>query len=371
MLRATFLPLFVLAALLVAACGKPTVPAEDVRPVRVMTVKLSDGAAVAELAGEVRPRVETRAGFQVPGRIVRRNVEVGQIVRAGESLAQLDPADFRLGLEAAQAQLTAAQVDRDQQRADYKRFVELQAKGFISQAELDRRKAALDAAEARYAQAAASSRASGNQAEYTTLRAPHDAVVAGLDAEVGQVVSAGQPVVRLARTGEKEVAVGVPETQLALVRPGKEVQVRFWSGGEARGRVREIAPVADPATRTYPVRVSLVDPPAGTALGMTATVVLRSPLQQALLIPLQAVLLEGASPQVWIYDQGSVRRQPVQVGGVAGNDLVVTQGLKPGDTVVTAGVHLLKDGQKVRPMGAVLPVLPAAPSAPSAGARHG
>lgn len=368
--RASVVPLIALATLL-AACGKAPPPAEDVRPVRVMSLKLSDGTAVAELAGEVRPRVETRAGFQVPGRIVQRKVEVGQLVRAGAPLAQLDPADFRLELEAAQAQLTAAQADRDQQRADYRRFVELQAKGFISQAELDRRKAALDAAEARYAQAAASSRVSGNQAEYTTLRAPHDAVVAGLDAEVGQVVSAGQSVVRLARTGEKEVAIGVPETQLALVQPGKEVRVRLWSGGEAAGRVREIAPVADAATRTYPARVILIDPPPGTALGMTATVVLRSPVQQALLIPLQAVLLEGATPQVWIYEGGTVRRQPIQVGGVAGNELVVTQGLKPGDSVVTAGVHLLKDGQKVRPIGDALPAPPAAPSAPTAGARNG
>jgi RND family efflux transporter MFP subunit len=368
--RVLVLPLFALAAAL-AACGKPPPPAEDVRPVRVQTLGLSDGAAVAELAGEVRPRIETRAGFQVPGRIVKRHVEVGQSVHAGAPLAQLDPADFRLGLEAAQAQLTAAQVDRDQQRADYRRFVELQAKGFISQADLDRRKAALDAAEARYAQAAASSRVSGNQAEYTTLRAPHDAVVAGIDAEVGQVVTAGQPVVRLARTGEKEVAIGVPEAQLALVQPGKDVRVRFWSGGEAAGRVREIAPVADPATRTYPARVSLIDPPAGTALGMTATVALSLPARQALLIPLQAVLLEGGKPQVWIYEQGSVRRQPVQVGGVAGNELVVTQGLKPGDTVVTAGVHLLQDGQKVRVMGNALPAPPAAPSAPTAGARNG
>ena len=368
--RASVVPLIALATLL-AACGKAPPPAEDVRPVRVMSLKLSDGTAVAELAGEVRPRVETRAGFQVPGRIVQRKVEVGQLVRAGAPLAQLDPADFRLELEAAQAQLTAAQADRDQQRADYRRFAELQAKGFISQAELDRRKAALDAAEARYAQAAASSRVSGNQAEYTTLRAPHDAVVAGLDAEVGQVVSAGQSVVRLARTGEKEVAIGVPETQLALVQPGKEVRVRLWSGGEAAGRVREIAPVADAATRTYPARVSLIDPPPGTALGMTATVVLRSPVQQALLIPLQAVLLEGATPQVWIYEGGTVRRQPIQVGGVAGNELVVTQGLKPGDSVVTAGVHLLKDGQKVRPIGDALPAPPAAPSAPTAGARNG
>ena len=188
-----------------------------------MTVAPRSTAAMAEFSGEVRPRVETRAGFQVPGRVTQRLVEVGQAVKAGQTLATLDAQDYRLAAEAADAGLGAAKVDRDQQRADYGRFEELQHKGFISQADLDRRKASLDAAEARYLQAEASARASGNQAGYSILRAPHDAVVIGVDAEVGQVVSAGQSVIRLARTGEKEVLIGIPEQQLALLRAASDI----------------------------------------------------------------------------------------------------------------------------------------------------
>lgn len=379
---APLLRLLLPVVVLLVACSPAAPPADTARPVRVMTVAPASGAAVAEFAGEVRPRIETRAGFQVAGRITQRRVEIGQNVKAGEVLAQLDPQDYRLAAEAAQAGLTAAQAERDQQRADYKRFEELRAKGFISQADLDRRKAALDAAEARWAQAAANSRVSGNQADYASLRAPHDAVVTGLDAEVGQVVSAGQSVVRLARTGEKEVASAIPEQQLALAKPGTPVVVRLWSGGpEIAGRVREVSPVADAATRTFPARVSLIDPPAGVALGMTASVVIASPVREALLLPLQAILLEGGKPQVWVYDAaaGTVARRPVKVGGVAGNEIAVAEGLKPGEVVVTAGVHLLQDGQKVRLLGA-LPAAPAAPAAPPApqpaaaapgGARHG
>lgn len=349
-------PVLTLAVL--AGCSPAAPVAEPARPVRVMTVAPSSGAALAEFAGEVRPRIETRAGFQVAGRIAQRRVEVGQTVKAGAVLAQIDPQDYRLAAEAAQAALTAAQADRDQQRADYKRFQDLRAQGFISQADLDRRKAALDAAEARWAQASANRQSSGNQADYASLRAPHDAVVTGIDAEVGQVVSAGQPVVRLARQGEKEVATAIPEQQLALVRTGAPVVVRLWAGGpEIAGRVREVAPVADPATRTYPARVSLIDPPPGVALGMTASVQFAAPVRAAILLPLQAVLVEGSAPQVWVFDAASstVTRRAIKLGGVSGNQIVVADGLKGGDVVVTAGVHLLQEGQKVRLLDAAAP----------------
>ncbi|MEG1832852.1 MAG: efflux RND transporter periplasmic adaptor subunit [Burkholderiaceae bacterium] len=362
------------AVLQLPACSKPVPPAEEVRPVRVITVTPSNASAVAELAGEVRPRIETRAGFQVAGRITQRLVDIGQTVKAGQWLAQIDPQDYRLAAEAAQAGLNAAQADRDQQRADYQRFQDLQAKGFISQADLDRRKAALNAAEARWSQANANRRTSGNQADYATLRAPHDAVVTGLDAETGQVVAAGQSVVRLARTGEKEVAVGIPEQQLALVKPGKEVEVRLWAGGAPlKARVREVSPAADPATRTYPARVSLTDASADVALGMTANVVISSPVQQALLLPLQAVLLEGGKPQVWLFDAASstALRRPVKVGGVAGNEIVILEGIRAGDVVVTAGVHLLKDGQKVRLLGTTPGAAPAPGAAKGEGAKNG
>jgi len=340
------------AVLGIAACSKVPVATEDVRPVRTLTVSPRSTSAAVDFAGEVRPRVETRAGFQVAGRMTQRFVEVGQLVRQGQPLATIDPQDYRLVAEASEAARTSAQVDRDQQRADYKRFEDLQAKGFISQAELDRRKASLDAAEARYAQAVANARVTGNQTGYATLRAPHDAVVMAIDAEVGQVVAAGQSVVRLAQTGEKEVLIGIPEQQLAALKGASEISVRLWSGGAPiKGTLRELSPVADPATRTFPARIGLVSPPATAALGMTATVSFAIPLPQPVItLPLQALLVESGATHAWRYDAatGTVRRTRVSIGNVAGNEVVVTEGLNAGDVVVTAGAHQLKEGQKVK-----------------------
>ena len=348
------------------ACGREVTPTEDIRPVRTLTVGLRSTSAIAEFSGDVRPRVETRAGFQVPGRVTQRLVDIGQSVRAGQPLASLDPQDYRLAVQAAEAGLNAAKVDRDQQRADYRRFEELQRKGFISQADLDRRKAALDAAEARYLQAEANARASGNQADYAVLRAPHDAIVVGVDAEVGQVVAAGQSVIRLARTGEMEVAIGIPEQQLAMLKGASEVKVRLWAGGDGiKGRVREISPAADPATRTFPARIALIDPPPTVALGMTATVSFAAPIAQPVIaVPLQALLAESGATHAWVVDPAShtVRRTPVQIANVAGNEIVISEGLKAGDMIVTAGVHQLKDGQKVRLLSEALELAPAGPA---------
>lgn len=353
------------------ACNQPVPDAEDVRPVRVMTVATARTAAVAELSGEVRPRIESRVGFQVAGRILERKVEVGQRVAAGQTLAVLDGADYRLGAAAAQAQLTAARVDRDQQRLDVRRFEELNRQGFISGAELERRRAQLDAAEARYESAAAQSNVSGNQAAYSVLRAPGAGVVTAVDAEVGQVVAAGQSVLRIAQTGEREVLIGLPESRLAALRQIPEVTVTLWAQGThgagatgtasaaspthtatlLRGRVREIAPLADAATRTFPARITLIDPPPDVALGMTATVRFEAPLPQAVITaPLQALLREGDGTFVWKLDAatGTVSRHAVQVATVAGNDLVLASGVQAGDVIVTAGVHQLKPGQKVR-----------------------
>ena len=360
------LALVVLPIALITGCQRAPDAVDDVRPVRTMTVAPKSTTALAEFAGEVRPRIETRAGFQVGGRVTQRLVDVGQSVKSGQPLATIDAQDYRLAAEAAVAGLNAAKVDRDQLRADYQRFEELQRKGFISQAELDRRRASLDAAEARLLQAQASAQASGNQAGYSILRAPHDAVVIGVDAEVGQVVSAGQSVIRLARTGEKEVVIGIPEQQLALLKGASDVQVRLWAGGPAMaGRVRELAPAADPATRTFPARIALVDPPPIAALGMTATVTFATPIAQPVIaLPLQALQAEGGVTHAWLYDPATqtVRRTRVQIVNVAGNEIVIGDGLKAGDIVVTAGVHQLKDGQKVRLLSDATQLAPPAPA---------
>jgi membrane fusion protein, multidrug efflux system len=341
------------AAFLLLTCGKQPAPQQEVlRPVRVIELAPESVGIVAELAGDVRPRVESRVGFQVGGRIVTRRVEVGQTVTRGQVLALLDAQDLKLAANAAGESVNAARIDAEQQRADYRRFTELRTQNFISEADLQRRRSALDAAEARYAQAVAQAQVSGNQAGYGTLVAPTAGVVTAIDAEAGQVVAAGQSVVRIAQTAEKEVEIGIPESQLAALRSARDVTVSLWAQpGTLRGRVREVAPAADPATRTYMARITLIDPPAAVAFGMTATVRLAAAgTQPALTVPLTALLREGGASHVWLLDRSAmtVSRTAVQVAGVDGNDAVLATGVKPGDLVVTAGVHLLRQGQKVR-----------------------
>jgi RND family efflux transporter MFP subunit len=339
------------AALLLAGCSKPAPVAEEVRPIRAVRLQVDATAVSAEFAGEVRPRIESRLGFRVAGKLIDRKVEVGDRVKAGQVLARLDPQDYRLAESAAKAQAAAAEVERKQTLADYKRFAELHDKGFISAAELERRKSAADAALARHTQALASLQSQGNQSQYTELRADATGVVTGIDAEVGQVVSAGQPVVRVAQTAEKEVVVGIPENRVQAIPAMKDVRIQLWTGGApVRGKVRELSPVADPATRTYPARITMLDAPAEVAWGMTASVQFLGESQPVLKLPLQALLQEGGSTYVWLYDAGSstVKRTQVAVVSVAGNEVVVGQGVSPGHTVVTAGVHLLKEGQKVK-----------------------
>jgi RND family efflux transporter MFP subunit len=356
-----------LVALLAAGCGRDVPRGEDVRPVRAIVLAPTPVRGEAELPGEVRPRVESRVGFQVGGRIDSRRVEMGQRVGKGDVLASLDPADFKLSAVAAAAQLNAAQVDRDQQRADMKRFEDLHRQGFISGAELERRRAQLDAAEARYAQAAALADVSTNQAAYATLRAPAAGLVSAIDAEVGQVVASGQSVVRIALAGDKEVAIAIPEARLEQLRRVPEVRVALWAhAAELKGRIREIAPIADPATRTYAARVTLVDPPADVALGMSATVRFAMPPSPPILaVPLTALLREGEATYAWRLERQAmtVEKVRVAVAGVAGNSVILGDGVQAGDTIVTAGAHLLKPGQKVRLLDAD-PARPPNPAQP-------
>ena len=336
---------------LLAACGKAPPPEEPVRAVKLVTVGETAYEAGHEYAAEVRARVESRLGFRVAGKIVRRAVEPGQRVQAGQLLAQLDARDYQLAAEAARAQVASATTQRDRAAADLKRFQSLRDQGFISGAEMERRSAQLKAAQATLDQARAQQSSQGNQAAYTQLLADAGGVVTGVDAEVGQVVAAGTPVVRLAQDGPRDVVFAVPEDRVAAVRVGQPVTVRAWaSDGQWHGSVREVAAAADPVTRTYAVKVAL----AGEAppLGATVTVVpQQSGAQGAAVIklPTSALRREGAGTAVWVFDEASssVRSQPVQVAGADGNEAVIADGLTPGMRVVASGVHVLAPGQKV------------------------
>jgi multidrug efflux system membrane fusion protein len=340
------------AAMLVG-CSKNAPAPEPIRSVKVMTVGAAPMQSGHEFAGEVRPRVESRLGFRVGGKIVKRQAELGQRVKAGQVLAQLDPQDFQLAAQAGQAQVAAARTNRDLAAADFKRYQTLRDQNFISGAELERRETTLKAAQAQLDQAQAQLSTQGNQARYTTLVADVSGVVTGIDAEPGQVVAAGAPVVRIAQDGPRDVAFAVPEDRVAAIRPGSDVAVRMLAGGPAlQGKVREVAASADPATRTYAVKVALgaeAQPP----LGSTAYVVpqaLSAAGTQVIKLPTSALRQEGQGTAVWVLDKQTmtVRSQLVQIATADGNEAVVASGLQPGAVVVSAGVHVLAPGQKVR-----------------------
>jgi multidrug efflux system membrane fusion protein len=340
------------AAFLLAACSRPEPPLEPVRSVKLLTVGVGALQASSEYSGDVRARVESRLGFRVAGKIVQRQADLGQRVRAGQVLAQLDPRDYQLATDAARAQVTAATTQRDLAAADFKRYQTLKEQNFISGAELERREASLKAAQATLDQARAQLSSQGNQAGYTTLVADVAGVVTGIDAEPGQVVAAGTPVVRIAQDGPRDVVFVVPEDRVRQVTPGSEVVVRSLLGGAPlAGRVREVAASADAVTRTFQVKVSVDGadvPPLGSTVYATpkALSVAGTP---AIKLPTTALRQQGQSTAVWVYDaaSGTVVSQEVQIATADGNEAVVSAGLKPGMQVVATGVHVLSPGQKV------------------------
>jgi RND family efflux transporter MFP subunit len=364
-----------LAALVttLVACSKAEAPQEPLRSVKLLTVAGSDLNLAGEYAAEVRARVESRLGFRVGGKLVQRPAEPGQRVTAGQLLALVDAQDFQLAAQAAQAQVSAAQSQRDLAAAEFKRFEALKAQNFISGAELERREASLKAADAALHQAKAQAQAQGNQAGYARLTASHAGVITAVEAEVGQVVSAGQPVLRLAHDGPRDAVFAVSESAIMAIRVGQSMQATVLSTGQTvQGTVREMAASADPVTRTYAVKLALAP---GVALPLGATLNVRAPgvsgaAVSAIKLPTSALRQDGQGTAVWVLDEATmtVNSQVVQLGPVDGNDVVVTSGLKPGQRVVSAGVHVLSPGQKVTVYGAAPVSAPASVPAASASA---
>ncbi|MCA0244787.1 MAG: efflux RND transporter periplasmic adaptor subunit [Proteobacteria bacterium] len=377
MLRRSLLPAagaIALAALL-SACSKPAPAPEAVRSVRILTVAPASAGGTQDYAAEIRARTEVRLAFRVGGKMASRNAEVGQRVKAGDVLARLDPQDLQLSRQAAAAAVRAAQVSHELNLADYKRFKDLRDQGFISSAELDRREAALKGAAATLEQARAQASVQGNQAAYTTLVATAPGIVVAVEAEPGAVLAAGTPVLRLALDGPRDVVFAVPEDALAGLRawvgkPGA-VSVRLWGSDERlTATVRELAAAADPVTRTFQVKADLqAASPVQVQLGRTATASIElPPVAGVALLPLTAIKEHQGGSAVWVLDAAKqvVRTRPVRLGGAQGNQVIVLAGLQPGEQVVTAGVHVLTEGQAVKPAAAAS----AAASAPAAAASR-
>jgi membrane fusion protein, multidrug efflux system len=351
-LRSVALVLFLLAA--VAGCSRHEAPPAPIRAVRTMTVAADSTDGTQEFAAEVRARTESRLGFRVGGKLLARPAELGQQVKAGQLLARLDGADLQLSQQAAAAAGRAAQSSYELAAAEFKRYKELRDQGFISAFDLERREAGLKAQKAQLDQALAQAGVQGNQAGYASLVATAAGTVTGIDADVGTVLAAGTPVLRLAHDGPRDAVFAVPEDGVAGVRAllGKTgaLKVRPWGAtATVPATVREVAAAADPTTRTFLVKADVGTAPV--QLGQTLTVMIALPRQEGVTkLPLTAVMQQQGQTAVWLLDKTSmtVKVQPVVVTGADGNAVVVSHGLSPGQTVVTAGVHALSPGQKVK-----------------------
>jgi multidrug efflux system membrane fusion protein len=342
-----------LSTLTLAACSSDAKPEESPRPVLVTHPGESNQTATA-FAGEVRAREESPLSFRVGGKPIERKVDVGAHVRKGDLLAVLDPGDLQAQARAAQAQLTAAQAELNRAKADQVRFARLANDQLVSRSTLDAQNAATQAAQEQVNSARANLEVARNQAAYSQLRAPADGVIATRSAEAGQVVAAGQGVFSLAADGVREVAFALPEGIVSEIKPGQPVLVESWSqtGKRWPGRIREISPAADPASRTYAARIS-VDAPAGALeLGQSARVYLPGNGNGGLSVPLAAVQRGPKGNAVFVVDPktSTLKLQPVQTGPFGEDRVPVISGVDADDWVVAAGGHLLRVGQKVQPV---------------------
>lgn len=332
------------ATLLLAACGEKIPPSDKIdtglRVVKVMTVGDGGTKSQATYSGEIRARHETQLAFRVGGKIIERLVETGQHVAAGQPLARLDPTDLTLAAAQAEANHRLAQ-------AELARTRELRQKNFISQAVLDAKEAAARQAEAQV-------RLAKNQIGYATLYADHAGVITAVLAEAGQVVTSGQAIFRLARDGEREVAINLPEAALSRLKIGAGGTARLWSADVSaeqtyRAVLREIAPAADPATRTFAARVALIDAPANLPLGLTASVSFEQSEAPPTVVPLSAIIQQGDRPAVWVVAaDDTVSLRPITIARYSDAGAVVSEGLTAGETIVAAGAFRLVAGEKVR-----------------------
>jgi RND family efflux transporter MFP subunit len=336
-----------------AACGEAPARPEEIRPVRLMDLQQSPSETTLRFSGEIVPRIETAVGFRVAGKMVERRVDLGARVEAGQILARLDARDLALSERSARASVAAAQSQLELATADLARQRALLERGHIAQSQFDRFETQYRAAKAALDQVESQARERANQTGYTNLAADAAAIVTAVEAEPGQVLGIGQTVFRLARLDAREVAIAVPETQVNLFAPGAAVKVDLWAtqGAAIAGEVREISAMADRATRTYRVRITIQDAPPDYRLGMTANVSLAVPASvSGVEVPLSAVIAKGAEKYVWVVEAGSevATSRAVEIAGTSGENLVVTGDLAAGDRIVAAGAHLLRDGQRIR-----------------------
>jgi RND family efflux transporter MFP subunit len=332
-------------------------PSGAVRPVLTMTAVSTQQLPAAVYAGTVQSEHETRLAFRTAGQVIDRMVEVGDVVVAGQVIMRVDPGDARLSVNASSATLAAAQVSAQAQSSDLKRAESLLREGFISQAEFDQRSSNTAQANAQLNSAKAQSEGAERQLGYTVLRAPYSGVLSSLTAEVGSVISAGQPVAVVSDPGRFEIAISVPEDQLDLIRTSPVMSLSLWADPSRKfvGRLRTLSSVANTQTRTFDARISIQAPDKAIRLGQTAEVTVSRPDgAPTFRVPLTAVDQREAKARLWILDSKTsvVTPRPVTLVNVDGDSALVSSGLRAGEQVVVSGVHILHPNQSVRQMTA-------------------
>src|SRR6202043_3701409 len=336
-----------LALMAIALTGCNELAAEKAapsRPVLVSTVHYEAESPSRSFVGTIRPRIEADMGFRVPGKVAKRLVEVGQTVDLGQPLATLDEIDLKLQAEQADAELHAATGVLAQAGAAETRAKDLRVKGWTTDAQLDQAKATADEARARLNRAQRSVELTNNSLSYATLVADTRGVVTATLIDAGQVVASGQTAIRVARFAEKEAVVAIPETLLGRAKDGT-ASVTLWSEPDKKyvAKLREVAPSADPATRTYLAKFSLPDAGEAVSLGMTATLTLADPLTERVArLPLSALYSQGGDPSFYVVDdKGAISLKPVAVKSYDSNCVVISSGVDEGAKIVVLGVQKL------------------------------
>ncbi|WP_374603414.1 efflux RND transporter periplasmic adaptor subunit [Niveibacterium sp.] len=345
--------------LTLAACSHEAPPQPAPRAAVVRTVGLGDTAQLAVYAGEVRARHEIDLAFRVGGKVLERNVTLGSRVKKGDLLARIDPQDVELNAEAAKAQVVAASADLALAKAEFDRSKALSDQHFISGSVLDQKRAALLAAQARLQQARAQADVASNQSGYSRLVADRDGAITATPVEAGQVVAAGQTVLRIAASNEREVLIYVPEQRIAGIKTGTPVGVRPWAAQDQvfEGAVREVAAAADTTTRTYAVRISVPRADDKLALGATAAVAFPTQQKSSIVLPHGALIQKSGAPSVWVVSaDGTLQPRSVKVGAWREDGALIESGLANGDRVVVVGAHRLAAGDKVKPVPDNTPV---------------
>ena len=343
-------------ALVMAACS-PAEPESDTSPRPALVVQPGTGDALRDIyPGEVRARYEPELAFRIGGKISRRMVTVGDRVEAGQPLAELNAEDVRLELDAARARLASARSDQRLARSELERYRTLLERQVISQSQFDSVESRAEASDAQLEQARAQLKVAGNQADYAVLEAPETGVIAQRLAEAGQVVAAGQAVFVLAVDGDREVVIDLPEQDVKRFQVGDEVAIELWSrpGEPFPGRIRELAPAADPSSRTFEAHVAFDNDTADANLGQSARVLVDHANGGAdvLTVPLAAVTADQGESFVWVVnpDDHTLVKTPVRTGAYREDRVPVLEGLSADDWVVAAGTQVLREGQKVRPV---------------------